>query len=250
MPARDVRVRPLAGLGEISEGDALGAEIASTADPRDGEIVVVSQKVVSKAEGRLRRLSDVEPGGRARELAELTGKDPALVELALSHSRSVIRAAPGVLITETDGGWICANAGIDASNVPEEGLVALLPEDADASARRIREEIRAAIGTSPAVVVADSFGRPWRLGQSDVALGCAGILALDDWRGRLDAEGRPLAATAIAMVDEVAAAADLVRDKDSGIPGAVVSGLEHLVGAEDGPGARGLQRPAAEDLFR
>ncbi|HEX2359275.1 MAG TPA: coenzyme F420-0:L-glutamate ligase [Solirubrobacterales bacterium] len=250
MAAREVRVRPLAGFAEIGEGAPLGTEIAATAEPGDGEIVVVSQKAVSKSEGRLRRLGDVNPGPRARELAAMTGKEPALVELVLSESRSVIRAAPGVLITETNGGWICANAGIDSSNLPEEGLVALLPEDPDASARRIRGAIRASIGTAPAVVVADSFGRPWRLGQTDIAVGCAGILALDDWRGRRDQQGRELAATAIAVIDELASAADLARDKDSGVPGAVVSGLGHLVTAGDGPGARVLQRPPGEDLFR
>lgn len=250
MSGRELRVRPLAGLGEIRQGDVLGELIATTAEPSDGEIVVVAQKIVSKAEGRLRRLDQVRPGGRARDLAERTGKDPALVELALGESRSVVRAEPGVLITETKGGWICANAGIDSSNLPGEGWVALLPVDADESARRVRAEIRAETGTSPAVLIADSFGRPWRLGQTDVALGCAGLAPIDDWRGRRDAHGRELAVTAIAAADEIAAAADLVRDKDSGVPGAIVSGLEHLVRAKDGPGARSLQRPRADDLFR
>jgi coenzyme F420-0:L-glutamate ligase/coenzyme F420-1:gamma-L-glutamate ligase len=180
----------------------------------------------------------------------VVGNDPRLVQLALDQSRAVIRAAPGALITETSAGWICANAGIDASNVEREGWVALLPEDADASARRIRSEIRAAYGASPAVVVADSFGRPWRLGQIDVAIGCAGIVPLDDWRGRRDSHGRELAATAIASVDQIAGAADLAREKDSGEPGAVISGLARLVTEEDGPGAAALRRPEAEDLFR
>lgn len=250
MTPREIRVRPLTGLPEISEGAAIGDLVATAATPRDDEIVVVSQKIVSKAEGRLRRIAEVSPGPRARELAGLTGKDPALVELALAESRSVVRAAPGVLITETNDGWICANAGIDASNVPGEEWVTLLPADSDASARRIRAEIAGAAGTRPAVVIADSFGRPWRLGQSDVAIGCAGLAPIDDWRGRRDAQGRELAATAVAVADEVAAAADLARDKDSGVPGAIVAGLGHLVAAEDGPGARGIQRPEDEDLFR
>ena len=237
-------------MPEVREGDRLGDLICDAAGPVDGEIVVVSQKVVSKAEGRLRNLADVGPGERARELAERTGKDPAMVELALAESRELIRAEPGVLITETNDGWICANAGIDASNLPDEGWVALLPEDADASARRIREQIRAASGASPAVVIADSFGRPWRLGQAEVAIGCAGLAPLDDWRGRGDSHGRELAATLISVADEVAAAADLVREKDAGVPGAVISGLGHLVSAEDGPGAKAQLRPAAEDLFR
>ncbi|MDP9188692.1 MAG: coenzyme F420-0:L-glutamate ligase, partial [Actinomycetota bacterium] len=174
MSSRELRVRPLNRLPEVARGDQIGALIAAAAGPQDGEVVVVSQKIVSKAEGRLRRLDEVEPGERARELGALTGKPPELVELILAESRAVIRAVPGVLITETNSGWICANGGIDASNIPGGGgWVALLPVDADASARRIRSEIRTGSGRSPAVVVADSFGRPWRLGQADVAIGCA-----------------------------------------------------------------------------
>jgi len=244
-------VRPLAGMPEVTEGADLGALIAASAAPSDGEIVVVSQKVVSKAEGRVRRLDGVKPSARARELAEKTEKDPALVELVLAESHSVLRAAPGVLIVETNDGWICANAGIDSSNLPGDGgAVALLPVDADASARRIRAEIGAAAGSAPAVVVADSFGRPWRLGQADVAIGCAGITAIDDWRGRRDAQGGELSATAISVADQAAGAADLVREKDSAVPGAVISGLDRLVTLEDGPGAKAQQRPEAEDLFR
>jgi coenzyme F420-0:L-glutamate ligase / coenzyme F420-1:gamma-L-glutamate ligase len=250
LSARELRVLPLAGIGEVGEGENLGALVAGAASPAGDQVVVLSQKVVSKAEGRLRKLGDVQPGERAAELARATGKDPALVELVLEASREVLRAEPGVLIAETRDGWICANAGIDASNLPEEGWVALLPEDADASARRIREEIREASGSSPAVVIADSFGRPWRLGQADVAIGCAGLEPLDDWRERPDASGRELAATRISVADEVASAADLIRDKDSGVPGALISGLGHLVTAEDGPGAKAQQRPSGEDLFR
>jgi len=246
-----VLVRPLAGLPEVTEGADLGALIATSAAPLDGEIVVVSQKVVSKAEGRVRHLDRVKPSARARELAEKTEKDPALVELVLGETRSILRAAPGVLIVETNDGWICANAGIDSSNLPGDGgTVALLPVDADASARRIRAEIGAAAGSAPAVVVADSFGRPWRLGQADVAIGCAGITAIDDWRGRRDAQGGELSATAISVADQAAGAADLVREKDSAVPGAVISGLDRLVTLEDGPGAKAQQRPEAEDLFR
>jgi len=248
--ARELRIRPLAGIGEVVAGDELGRLIAQAAHPEDDEIVVVSQKAVSKAEGRVRPLAPVEPGREARELASALGKDPRLVELILGESRAVIRADHGVLITETNHGWLCANAGIDASNLPDHGTVALLPEDPDASARRIRGEIRAAGGTMPAVIVADSFGRPWRLGQADVAIGAAGIEPIDDWRGRGDSRGRTLSATAIAVADELAAAAVLTRDKDSRIPGAIVSGLGHLVIEEDGPGAAALRRPEADDLFR
>jgi coenzyme F420-0:L-glutamate ligase/coenzyme F420-1:gamma-L-glutamate ligase len=245
-----LEVVPVEGLPEIEEGDELGALIAARVRLADGDVVVISQKVISKAEGRLRRLDEVEPGGSARELAANLDKDPALVQLVLDESRSVIRAERGVLIVETKSGWICANAGVDASNVPGEGVVALLPEDPDASARRIRAEILNASGIAPGVIVSDSFGRPWRLGQTDVALGCAGLAPLDDWRGRPDREGRELAATVIAVADELAAAADLVRDKDSATPVALLRGIAHLVAREDGPGAAALRRPEDEDLFR
>ena len=247
--SRELRIRPLTGIPELRERDDLGGLIAAAASPAADEIVVISQKAVSKVEGRLRRLDEIEPGERAREVAAQVDKDPALVELVLAESSRVVRAARGVLITETHSGWVCANAGIDSSNLPE-GTVSLLPEDGDASARRIRGEIGAASGSTPAVVVADSFGRPWRMGQADVAIGCAGLPALADWRGKLDQHGRELAATHIALADELASAADLVRDKDSGVPGAVVAGLGHLVMSEDGPGARAIPRPAEDDLFR
>jgi coenzyme F420-0:L-glutamate ligase/coenzyme F420-1:gamma-L-glutamate ligase len=249
LAARELRIRPLAGLPEIREGDDLGRLIAEAIEPGGEEIVVISQKIVSKAEGRLRRLGDVEPGARARELAADIGKDPRLVELVLEESKAVLRAEGSVLITETHQGWICANAGIDASNL-EPGWVSLLPVDADQSARRIRGEIKAASGASPAVVVADSFGRAWRLGQADVAIGCAGIPPLDDWRGRRDAGGNELSATLIATADELAAAADLSREKDSDVPGAIVAGLGKLVTEANGPGAAAIRRPASEDLFR
>jgi coenzyme F420-0:L-glutamate ligase / coenzyme F420-1:gamma-L-glutamate ligase len=172
------------------------------------------------------------------------------VQLVLDEARSVIRAERGRLIVETRGGWICANAGIDASNVPGKERVSLLPEDADGSARRIRDELREAAGAAPAVVIADSFGRPWRLGQTDVAIGCAGLVPLDDWRGRRDREGRVLAATSIAIADQVAAAADLGRDKQAGVPAALIRGLGRYVTREDGPGAAALRRAEADDLFR
>jgi coenzyme F420-0:L-glutamate ligase / coenzyme F420-1:gamma-L-glutamate ligase len=249
LKGRELRIRPLEGLPEVREGDELGRLVAEAAHPNPDDVVVLSQKVVSKAEGRVRRLADVEPGDQAQELAERLDKDPALVELVLAESSEVMRAERGVLITETHSGWVCANAGIDSSNI-DEGWVALLPLDADASARRIRGEIEAASDGRPAVVVADSFGRAWRLGQADVAIGCAGIDPVDDWRGRADTRGRELAATVVAVADELAAAADLARDKDSQVPGAVVSGLGHLVIAQDGPGASVLRRPREDDLFR
>jgi coenzyme F420-0:L-glutamate ligase/coenzyme F420-1:gamma-L-glutamate ligase len=250
-----LEVVPIHGLPEIAIGDPLGELIAGRlggggVEPADGDIVAVAQKVVSKAEGRVRGLDDVEPGRKARELAERLGKDPRLVELILAESRAIVRAERDVLIVETLRGWICANAGIDASNVPGADRVTLWPEDPDASARRIRAEIGTAAGVRPAVVIGDSFGRPWRLGQVDIAIGCAGLAPLDDWRGRTDHDGRELAATMVAIADQAAAAADLARSKDSGVPACLVRGLGRFVSPDDGPGARAIQRPEAEDLFR
>jgi coenzyme F420-0:L-glutamate ligase/coenzyme F420-1:gamma-L-glutamate ligase len=253
--ASRVELIPVRGLPEVSAGDRIGELIpaAVRADGGEltaGDIVVISQKIVSKAEGRVRDLSRIEPGEPARELAGRLDKDPRLVELILIESRELIRAERGVLIVETTAGWVCANAGIDASNVPGDDRVTLLPEDPDDSARRIRTELGAAVGAAPAVVIADSFGRPWRLGQTDVAIGCAGLTPLDDRRGQPDREGRELAATEVAIADQVAAAADLTRTKEAGIPACVVRGLEGFVTLEDGPGAKALRRPTADDLFR
>jgi coenzyme F420-0:L-glutamate ligase / coenzyme F420-1:gamma-L-glutamate ligase len=233
----------------MREGDDLGHMIAEAGTPASDEIVVISQKAVSKVEGRVRRLADIVPGDHARTVAAEVDKEPALVELVLSESKRIVRAAPGVLITETKAGWVCANAGIDSSNL-DQGLVSLLPIDADASARRIRAEIDAASGSSPAVVIADSFGRPWRLGQAEVAIGCAGLAPLADWRGRRDRLGNELSATVIAVADELAAAADLAREKDSGIPATILHGLGDVVTRGDGPGAAALRRSAEDDLFR
>jgi coenzyme F420-0:L-glutamate ligase/coenzyme F420-1:gamma-L-glutamate ligase len=251
-PDGGLRVLPVPGLPEVTEGMALGELIAAGTELERGDVVVVSQKIVSKAEGRVLSLSSAIPGAEARKLAAVLGKDPALVELILSESREVLRAEGGVLIAETHHGFVCANAGVDTSNLPDPHTVCLLPEDPDASARRIRAEITAASGLGPtvAVIVSDSFGRAWRLGQAEVAIGCAGISPLDDWRGRADAAGRELEATAIAIADEAAAAADLVRDKTSGVPAAIVRGLGRHVTEEDGPGAAALRRPRDEDLFR
>jgi len=246
----ELRVIPVAGLPEFSAQMSVGAEIGARAELLEGDVLVVSQKIVSKAEGRIRKLSSAIPGGEARRLAAVLGKEPALVELILAESREVLRAERGVLIVETHHGFVCANAGIDTSNLPEPDTVALLPEDPDASARRIRTEIQATSGAAPGVIVSDSFGRAWRLGQAEVAIGCAGIAPLDDWRGRTDTSGRELEATLIAIADEAAAAADLVRDKTSRVPAAIVRGLERYVSAEDGPGAAAMRRPHDEDLFR
>jgi len=242
----EVRVVPVEGIPEVTQGARLGKLIAERAELRDGDIVVISQKVVSKAEGMIRRLSEVRPTDEAQKLGKRLGREAALVALILSESNEVLRAERGVLITETHHGFVCANAGIDASNLPDPGTVSLLPEDPDSSARRIRAEIDLVI----AVVISDSFGRAWRLGQAEVAIGCAGLEPLDDWRGRHDAAGRKLESTEIAIADQAAAAADLVRSKDSDIPAAIVRGLGNHVTAEDGPGAAALRRPRGEDLFR
>jgi coenzyme F420-0:L-glutamate ligase / coenzyme F420-1:gamma-L-glutamate ligase len=248
---REIHVRPVLGLPEIAAGDPLGELIAARAGAlADGDVVVVSQKVVSKAEGRMRRLSSVIPGAEASKLARILGKEPNLVQLILDESAEVIRAERGVLIVETRHGLVCANAGIDGSNVADPESVLLLPEDPDASARRLRAEIGATAGAQIGVVIADSFGRAWRIGQTEVAIGCAGLVPLDDWRGRRDATGRELLATQIAIADEAAAAADLVRDKAAAVPAAVVGGLGRWVTAADGPGAAAIRRPREDDLFR
>jgi coenzyme F420-0:L-glutamate ligase/coenzyme F420-1:gamma-L-glutamate ligase len=248
----EIRIRPLFGLPEVRPGDDLAAELAALASFGQEDILAVSQKVISKQEGRLVRLEEVDPGPRAVSLAAELSRDPRLVELILSESTAVVRTDParGILITETHHGFICANAGIDSSNVPGDDTVALLPRDPDDSARRLRAGIEEACGARPAVVVSDSFGRAWRLGQSEVAIGCAGIDPLDDWRGRSDSEGRELAATVIASADQVAAAADLGRNKTSRAPAVLVQGLGHLVKRADGPGCRAQLREAGEDLFR
>jgi coenzyme F420-0:L-glutamate ligase/coenzyme F420-1:gamma-L-glutamate ligase len=216
----------------------------------DTDILVVAHKVVSKAEGRLRWLGGVDPGARARELAAAHDKDPRAVQVVLDETAELLRAERGVLICVTHHGFVCANAGVDASNSADPEELILLPVDPDGSARALRTRIAELRGVRPAVIVTDSFGRAWRLGQTDVALGAAGIAPLDDWRGRRDYVGRELRATAIAVADSIAGAADLARAKDSREPAVVVRGLGHLVTAEDGPGAASLRRPPEEDLFR
>src|SRR6201996_5781069 len=187
----EVRVRPVLGLPEIATGDPLGELISNKAgDLADGDVVVISQKVVSKAEGRTRKLSSVIPRGEASKLGRILGKEPNLIQLILEESAEVVRAERGVLIVETVHGLVCANAGIDSSNVEGDDTVLLLPEDPDASARRLRAEIGAAAGARIGVVIADSFGRAWRIGQGEVAIGCAGGVPIDDWRGRPDAQRR------------------------------------------------------------
>lgn len=213
-------------------------------------MLCVAHKVVSKAEGRIRRLEQIDPGERAAALAAEQDKDPRLVQAVLDESECVLRAERGILICVTHHGLVCANAGVDQSNAGEPGELVLLPEDPDRSARELRAGIAAARGVRPAVLVTDSFGRAWRMGQTDVGLGAAGLTPIDDRRGQRDAAGRELQATVIAVADAVAAAADLARSKESGEPAVLVRGLERFVSAADGRGAASLRRPPEEDLFR
>ena len=247
-----LEVDPLPGLPEVRPGDDLGALLAKHGSGllADGDVLCVAHKVVSKAEGRVRRLADVVPGDRARELAAAADKDPRQVQAVLDEADYVLRADAGRLICRTRHGFVCANAGVDRSNAGADGAVVLLPLDPDASARALRADVRARLGVEVAVVVTDSFGRPWRVGQAEVAIGVAGLEPLDDWRGRADAGGRELQATVVAIADEAAAAADLARTKDSREPAVRVRGLERFVAAEDGPGAAVLVRALSDDLFR
>ena len=244
---------PVEGIPEIQAGDDLAelilAALGAAELPGDA-VVVIAHKAVSKAEGRIRRLGEIEPEARALKLAAELGKDPRLVQAVLDESAEVVRAGHGVLICETRHGFVCANAGLDASNVPGEDVVLMLPLDPDASARAIRARLRELTGAAPGVVITDSFGRAWRVGQCDIAIGCAGIEPIEDWRGGADSNGRPLHATVIAIGDQLAAIADLARRKDGRQPVVLVTGAgRHLV-ADDGPGARALVRARAQDLFR
>jgi coenzyme F420-0:L-glutamate ligase/coenzyme F420-1:gamma-L-glutamate ligase len=240
-----IEVLALPGLPEVRPGDDLAALLAQH-DLRSGDVLAIAHKIVSKAEGRIVRLADVTPGARARELAAEHGKDPRHVEVVLSEAAEIVRADAGRLICRTRHGFVCANAGVDASNAPGPETLVLLPVDPDRSAR----ELRASLPGRPAVVITDSFGRAWRQGQCEVAIGVAGLAPLQDWRGRPDTAGRELHATVIAIADEAAAAADLVRGKDSREPAVRLRGLDRHITAEDGPGVAALLRRPADDLFR
>lgn len=248
-----ITARALLGLPEIRPGDNLGAILASCARDAgvaDDDVLVVAHKVVSKAEGCIVVLDDVAPGPEARLLADRHGKDPRHVQVILDETAELMRAERGVIICRTHHGFVCANAGVDTSNAAADDTVITLPRDPDASARELRAAVRRSTGAAPAIVIADSFGRAWRHGQVDVALGIAGLRPLADWRGRADRQGRELRATWIATADEVAAAADLARrGKDSGEPAVLVGGLGAHVTQEDGPGAGSLLRARDEDLF-
>jgi coenzyme F420-0:L-glutamate ligase/coenzyme F420-1:gamma-L-glutamate ligase len=253
--------RALAGLPDLRAGDdlaALIAEAAADGEPlRDGQLVLVAHKVVSKAEGAVVSLGDVQAGERAHELAELLTaeapgyvRDPRAVQVVLDQSAEIVRAERGVLICRTHHGFLCANAGVDASNAAEDETLIVLPRDPDASARSLRARLRELSGVRVGVLISDSFGRAWRHGQLDVALGLAGMQPLDDWRGRSDARGMELRATWLAVADAAAALGELVRAKDSREPVVLVDGLERFLSEEDGPGASALLRPLHEDMFR
>lgn len=245
-----ISVTAIAGLPEVRPGDDLAALLlAADPDLRDGDVLCVAHKVVSKAEGRVVDLASVRPGEQALALAASHGKDPRQLEVVLGEAAAIVRERPGVLICRTRHGFVCANAGVDASNAGAADRLVLLPLDPDASARALRAALRKRAGVSPAVVISDSFGRAWRRGQCEVAIGVAGLTLIEDWHGRVDAGGRDLRATAIAIADEAAAAADLARAKDSHEPAVIVRGLEHHVTAADGPGAVAMVRSAEEDLF-
>jgi coenzyme F420-0:L-glutamate ligase/coenzyme F420-1:gamma-L-glutamate ligase len=244
----EIRVIPLRGIPELREGDDLAAELVRAAERggglEGGDVVVVAQKAVSKVEGRTVRLADVEPSARARDLA--ADLDPRRMEVILREAKRIVRARPPLVITETRHGFVCASAGVDSSNAGEPETVVLLPRDPDASARGLRERIRDAAGVEVAVIVSDSFGRAWRQGTTDVALGVAGLAPLLDLRGARDALGYELHATQIAVADEIAGAAELVMGKVDGIPAAIVRGIEI---SGDGTG-RDLLMPPERDLFR
>jgi coenzyme F420-0:L-glutamate ligase/coenzyme F420-1:gamma-L-glutamate ligase len=242
-------VVPLEGIPELREGDDLGSELHEAARRagglEQGDVVVVAQKAVSKVEGRVVRLAEVEASERARGLAGADG-DPRHLEVILRESAEVVRSRPPLVIAETRHGFVCASAGVDASNAPEEGMLVLLPLDPDASARGLRERLAELAGVDVAVVVSDSFGRAWRQGTTDVALGVAGLAPLRDLRGTRDAVGHELRTTQIAVADEIAGAAELVLGKAAGIPAARVRGVD---ARGDGRGVD-LVMPRERDLFR
>ena len=250
------RVFPVRGLPEVREGDDLAALIdgalRTQGTPLEpGDVLVVTQKIVSKAEGRLVRLADVRPGEEALRLAQETGKDARVVQAVLDDSNAVVRAREGVLIVEQSGGWVCAHAGLDHSNVApeEEETVALLPADADASAAALRNRILEETGAAVAVLISDSHGRPWKMGTVGVCIGCAGLPALWDQRGLTDLYGYELVASEECIIDELCAAATLVMGQSSeGRPAALIRGYRRP-DAADAP-ARSIQRPAEKDLFR
>jgi coenzyme F420-0:L-glutamate ligase/coenzyme F420-1:gamma-L-glutamate ligase len=249
--ARAIQVIGIEGLPEVRPGDDLVALVlqalaAEGLALQDGDILVLTQKVVSKAEGRMVALADVEPSAFARTIARQMGRDPRFVEVVLRQARRIVRMDRHVLVVETPQGFVCANAGVDRSNVGE-GRVVLLPADPDASARAIRREIKRRAGVEVAVLITDTFGRPWREGLTEVAIGVAGLAPLKDYRGQQDRFGVPLQATVVAVADELACAAGLVMEKLAGVPAAIIRGYAYE--PQEGA-ASALVRPPERDLFR
>lgn len=248
----EVRIITIEGIPEVHPGDDLAALIIERVRAQglafeDGDIVVITQKVVSKAEGRIVDLNDVEPGEFAREIAERWEKDARVVETVLRESARVVRMDHGVMICETKHGFICANAGVDSSNVEKLGTVALLPLDSDASAAAIRARIEREAGVPVAVIVTDTFGRPWREGHVNFAIGVSGMLPVRDYAGQVDPAGYELRVTQMAVADEIAAAAELAHGKLDRVPVALVRGYPYPRG--DGS-SRNLLRDPEKDLFR
>lgn len=251
--ATDLRIFAVPGLPEVTQGDDVGGVIAESLGRaglalENGDVVVVAQKIVSKAEGAVVDLASVTASPLAASWAAAHGKDPAVVEVVLREARRVVRMDRGILIVETHHGFVCANAGVDASNVPP-GFVTVLPRDPDASAARVRAALYARSRRPVATIVTDTFGRPWREGVVNVALGAAGLRPLDDYRGRSDPFGRRLQSTVIAIADELASAGAIVMGKTSRLPVAVIRGAAEWCDDTIGAGAA-LVRPAALDLFR
>lgn len=246
-----IRIIPLPGLPEIVDGDDLGSlivEAVSVAglEIRERDVFVIAQKIVSKAEARVVALDSITPSERAIEWAAAHDKDARMIEVIFAESRRIVRMERGVIISETRHGFVCANAGVDASNTPE-GAVILLPVDPDKSARDIRAKLESAFGVRLAVIISDTFGRPWREGLINVALGLSGIAPLTDYRGQVDSHNRELRVTVIATADELASAAELVMKKSAAVPVAIIRGFDYE--PSESP-ARDLVRPADKDLFR
>jgi coenzyme F420-0:L-glutamate ligase/coenzyme F420-1:gamma-L-glutamate ligase len=250
MPPR-YEVIGIEGIGEVRPGDDIARIVVEAAARQrtpltSGDVVVLTQKIVSKSEGRLLRLPDVTPSSMATTFAAGLGRDPRLIEVILRESRRIVRMDRGVLVTETHHGWVCANAGVDQSNVDAD-VVALLPVDPDGSARAFRDAVRAQTRAEVHVIVADTFGRPWREGLVNIAIGVAGFAPILSYLGQQDPAGRPLQATILAIADELAAAAEPVMGKLDRIPAAIVRGLT-LQASEEG--SKALLRDPARDLFR
>ena len=244
-----VELLPVENFPEVRPGDDLAGMVGRAVEGtlRSGDILVVTHKVVSKAEGRLVDLRSVEPAALAKEYATRWGKDPRQIEVVLRESRRVVRMDRGVVISETRHGFVCANAGVDASNVPGGDTVCLLPVDPDRSAAKLRAYLRDRLGVDAPVVVSDSFGRAWRFGITDVAIGVSGMYPLADYRGQNDPHGYPMEASVLAVADELAAAAELVMGKTDGVPVAIVRGYDYPEGGGTG---QDLLMPPERDMFR